>query len=308
MPELPEVETTVKGIKKVASGKRITDVWTDYKSAYYSTGDQIKNPKYFELFKKEIVGKKILGSSRRAKNVLIHLEDNVTILIHMKMTGHIMYGKYTKTSEKKDPWKAQEQGPLQDPFNKFIHLVFSLDNEKHLVLSDMRKFAKVTLIQTNSLDENSHLKGLGPEPLSPVFTYAIFKTQILKRPHGKIKTVLMDQSLISGIGNIYSDEVLWRAGIHPEELVHNIPEAKLKIMYKAVKETLLKGIDFGGDSMSDYRNIHGERGKFQDAHQAYRRTNKLCKKKGCGGTIARKVIATRSAHFCDTHQKLIKSK
>lgn len=310
MPELPEVETTVRGIKKVAVGKKITDVWTDYNSPHYASSDQIKNPRYFADFKKLIVGKKIVGASRRAKNVLIHLEKDLTILIHMKMTGHVMYGKYSyepKVGEK-DPWKPQEVGPLQDPFNKFIHLVFSLSDKKQLVLSDMRKFAKVTLLKTSELEnhEGSHLKDIGPEPLSPQFTYPVFKERISKRSTGKIKTVLMDQSLIAGIGNIYSDEVLWRAGVHPEEQVKNIPDVKLKVMHAAVKETLKKGIDFGGDSMSDYRNIYGQRGKFQEAHQAYRRTKKPCNKKGCGGTIVRKVVATRSAHFCDTHQNLIK--
>ncbi len=114
----------------------------------------------------------------------------------------------------------------------------------------------------------------------------------------------MDQSLIAGIGNIYSDEILWRTGVHPESKFKAIPEKLIALMFKAMKETLKKGIDFGGDSMSDYRNLDGERGKFQEHHEAYRRTKLPCRKKGCGGTIIRKIIKGRSGHYCDTHQKL----
>ena len=178
----------------------------------------------------------------------------------------------------------------------------------------MRKFAKVTLIEKN-IDDNAkgdeylerslHLKAIGPEPLEPSFTFEVMCERLLKRPNGKIKTVLMMPEIIAGIGNIYSDEVLWRAGVHPEERVEDVPEAKLKLIFDAIKVTLNKGIDFGGDSMSDYRNIDGERGKFQEQHNAYRKTGTKCKKPGCSGIILRKIVGARSAHFCSVHQKLI---
>lgn len=311
MPELPEVQTTVDGIQKVAKDKAIVDVWTDYNSPFHSQNDNIKNPIYFKKFRKEIIGETIIGSSRRAKNVLIHLSNNKTILLHMKMTGHVMYGKYIfDKNKKKDPWTpAINKGALADPFNKFLHFVITLSDGTNtsgqLVLSDMRKFAKVTLLPTDHLEASTDLQHLGPEPLDPAFTFNVFKERIYKKKTGKIKTVLMDQTLIAGIGNIYSDEVLWRAGIHPEVQVSNIPEKNLKTMYKAVQETLRKSIDFGGDSMSDYRNIYGERGEFQEHHEAYRRTHKYCRKPKCKGIITRKIVGGRSAHFCDAHQKLL---
>ncbi len=305
MPELPEVQTTVDGIHTITKGLTITDVWTDYNSPHHINKENIKNPDFFKRFKKNVRGTTITGSSRRGKNVLIHLSNNQTILVHMKMTGHIMYGTYTFDSKKtRDPWTPVDTtSPLADPFNRFIHLVLCLSNGKQLVLSDMRKFAKVTLIETDALEQSDDLRHIGPEPLTAQFTLKVLKERLNKRSTGSIKTVLMDQRLISGIGNIYSDEVLWRAGVHPEHRVSTIPEEKLKLIYTAIKETLARGIDFGGDSMSDYRNIHGEAGKFQDHHQAYRRTGKACTKKGCKGTIIRKVVGGRSAHFCDTHQK-----
>lgn len=286
MPELPEVQTTVSGLNRVATGLVITDVWTEYNSPYYHGKDSIKDPEYFKYFKKTIKNSKITGVTRRAKNILIHLSNSHTILIHMKMTGHVMYGNYNR----------------KDPFNQYIRLIFYLSNGKTMELCDTRKFAKVTLLPSDTMHETVHLKGIGPEPLEKNFTFKVFKEQIHKKPNGKIKIVLLDQTIIAGIGNIYSDESLWRAGIHPESIVNKIPEAKLKELYKAIQKTLSMGIDFGGDSMSDYRNIDGERGKFQEKHMAYRRNKQPCLKKGCGGKIVRIVVGGRGTHLCDKHQ------
>jgi formamidopyrimidine-DNA glycosylase len=309
MPELPEVQTTVTGLSKTIVGLTIKDVWTDYNSPFFKGSETIKDPAYFKHFKKETVNKKITGVSRRAKNILIHLDSKNTILIHMKMTGHIMIGRYEFDEKRqKDPWMpaADERASLHDPFNRHIHFAITLSNGKELVLSDVRKFAKVTLIKNKS----EHFDDLGPEPLDDDFTFDLFKERLNKRPNGKIKTVLMDQSIISGVGNIYSDEALWRAGIHPESKVGKIPDQELKQLFKGTKEVLAKGIDFGGDSTSDYRNIHGERGAFQAAHQAYRKTGEPCgaviKGKKCKGIILRKVVGGRSAHFCSAHQKLFR--
>lgn len=291
MPELPEVQTTASGLDKVIRNSRklsIKDVWTDYNSSYFKGKDTIKDPKYFSAFKKQVKGKVITHVSRRAKNVLIHLSGNLTILVHMKMTGHILYGDYDRT----------------DPYNRFIHLIFYLSNGKNIELCDARKFAKVTLIPTDALHLSIHLKDAGPEPLEKAFTYAKFKERIFLKSSKKIKPTITDQSVIAGIGNIYADESLWRAGINPETIVKKIPEKKLKALFLAIKATLSKGIDFGGDSMSDYRNIHGVPGKFQEQHQAYRKTGEKCSKPGCTGYIKRIVVAGRGTHFCPVHQTL----
>lgn len=303
MPELPEVQTTVNGLNATVKGRKIIDVWTSYKSAHKMHQGSIKDPKFFLDFKKKVRNQKIIKSERRAKNILIHLTGGHTILIHMKMTGHLLYGKY---EFKKGVWISHENKFLSDPFNSHIRLVFSLDNGKHLAFSDMRKFAKVTLIETAKLNESLHVFHLGPEPLSSSFTYKVFKEQLLKRPKGKVKQVLMDQTLIAGIGNIYSDEILWRANVHPLSAPEKIPEKNLKLIYEATTEILKRGIDFGGDSMSDYRNIHGKRGKFQDEHKAYRKQKTRCTKPKCKGILERLVVGGRSAHFCPVHQKLFK--
>jgi formamidopyrimidine-DNA glycosylase len=308
MPELPEVTTTAKGLQKVLPGLSIIDIWTDLAKKTPSRKhfeETLKSEAFYKKFKKEIVGSKVLSVERRAKNILIHLSNKKTILIHLKMTGHILYGVYGY-DKKKNTWTPSPGQPeaLFDPFNRFVHVVFSVSNGKHFVLCDSRKFGKVTLMSTDNKDETVHLKGIGPEPLEKTFTFEKFKERILKRPTGNIKSVLMDQSIIAGIGNIYSDEMLWVAGIHPQSHSKSIPLAQMKALYTAMKEVLRKGIDFGGDSTSDYRDINGKRGRFQGEHNVYRRTKEPCGKKGCKGVILRKVINGRSAHFCSVHQKL----
>lgn len=311
MPELPEVQTTVNGLNASIRGLKILDVWTDYNSSFHHGKDSIKDPAYFTRFKKAVTGAKVERVDRIAKNILVRIAkggEKSVILIHMKMTGHIMIGRYEFDKKAaRDPWRpAPDASPaLRDPYNRFIHLVFTLSNKKQLVLSDMRKFAKVTLIPETELERTVHLFGIGPDPLKKEFTFEAFKERLERRPTGRIKNVLMDQTVIAGVGNIYSDEALWRTGLHPEERVMNIPDSYLKKLYPALLAVLRKGIDFGGDSMSDYRNIDGERGKFQEHHNVYRKTEQKCSKPGCKGTIIRKVVGGRSAHFCDIHQKLL---
>ncbi len=287
MPELPEVETTVRGLQKEITGHKILDVWTDLKSDYVAKRDTVANPKYFKKFKDEVVGQKITKVNRRAKNILINLSNDKTILVHMKMTGRMLIKNH----------------------DKYVHVLFTLSGGKKLAFSDPRKFGKMTLIDTKNMHESKHLKDLGPEPLEDDFNLETFKQRLTKKPNGKIKTVLMDQSILAGVGNIYSDEVLWRSGVHPERLVRNINNKELRNIYESIKTLLKKGIDFGGDSMSDYINVYGEKGNFQSEHTVYGLRGEKCKKKSprhggasCRGVIIRKVINGRSAHFCDTHQ------
>jgi formamidopyrimidine-DNA glycosylase len=131
-----------------------------------------------------------------------------------------------------------------------------------------------------------------------------FGERILGKKNWPIKLTLLDQATVAGIGNIYSDEILWEASVHPLSKSDKVPLPQVKKMHTAAKKILTKSIELGGDSMSDYINAFGEKGGFQNCHQAYRQKGKKCKKKGCGGIIQRLVIGGRSSHFCDRHQKL----
>jgi len=286
MPELPEVQTTVNGLNQFVKGLTIKNVWTDYYSEFHLGRPNIKNREYFKKFRTAVIGAKILGAHRRAKNILIRLSNGKTILIHMKLTGYLFYGD------------CQQK-------NKFVHIIFFLSDGKCLALSDLRKFAKVTLMNTNKIESDSDLKNLGPEPLEKNFTCQKFQEQLLKKPNAKIKQVLMDQTIVAGIGNIYSDEILWATGIHPLQKVASITPAKIKKMYSVMRKILRYSLSIGGDSESDYRNILGQRGNFQNKTRAYGHEGESCSKPKCRGIIKRIKIASRSAHFCPVHQKSI---
>ncbi len=292
MPELPEVETTVRGLNKRVKNLAIKEVFSDWPKMIRDIS--------FSQFQKNVRSKKIIGATRRAKNILISLDSGDTILIHMKMTGHLMYGTYKKID---GTWSPQEKGALADPYNRFIHFIINFTNGKSLAFSDARKFGKITLIKKDHLKHSSHLAHLGPEPLHKNFTEKKFTERVLKKPQGKIKQVLLDQTIIAGIGNIYSDEMLFRAGIHPTRKPKTLSKKEWHLLYESMKKVLTLGIEFGGDSTSDYRNIDGERGKFHETHMVYRETGKPCKKKGCKGVIIRLLVGGRSAHFCNSHQK-----
>lgn len=319
MPELPEVQTVVDGLNLKVRGRKISNVWTNYFSNAYIGKESIKDKKYFRKFKKKIIGQKILKSERRAKYIIIHLSGGEFLLIHLKMTGHLIYGNY-KYSKIKNSWipeagkyfsnkevknnpeilKEMEKEPTRDPFNKYIHFVLTFKNGKELVMSDVRKFASVKLI---SLEELKKLKEtLGPEPLK--LKVKDFIKLVRTKGKGKAKTVLMNPRFIAGIGNIYSDEILWKTGICPESSLQNLSDEKLKEVLKVTKKILKSSIDIGGDSMSDFRNIDGRKGKYQANHNSYKLEGTLCKKKGCNGIIKKKLIGQRVGRFCPTHQKM----
>jgi formamidopyrimidine-DNA glycosylase len=300
MPELPEVHTTVTGLQKTLPGKSFTDVesvmWSNAKLAK----NTIKDKTYFSYFKKYSLHKKILQVRRRAKYILIDLENGFTVVIHMKMTGHLMVGNWEKT---KDGWSViDKNSPLADPYNRHVRVLFTLSNGKHLAFCDSRKFGTIVVEKTDSLHKE-RLSHLGPEPLETSFTLQHFKERILKSPARAIKTVLMDQHIVAGIGNIYSDEMLHRAHIIPTRTARSLHETEWVLLYKGMKRVLTQGIDFGGDSTSDYRNIEGIRGAFHENHRVYLRTKKPCLTKKCNGSIEKKTIGGRRAHFCKTCQK-----
>jgi len=294
MPELPEVETIVRELNRAKPkvlGSTILDVWSDTKKI-------IKRPRNFQKFKKEILKRKISKIWRRGKNILFELDNKKTLLIHQKLTGHLLYGKWKR---KKGEWVSLLKGPLaEDPMNKFLRVVFFLDNGWQISLSDLRKFAKIEILTEKELEKE--LSELGPEPLDRNFTFEKFKEAILKKKKGKIKKVLMDQKIIAGIGNIYSDEILWEAKIHPLKDISKISEEGLKKIYFAMREILKKAIQLKGESISDYRRISGERGYFDRERKVYRREGEKCLR--CGTKIKKIKIGQRSAYFCPKCQKL----
>lgn len=294
MPELPEVETIVRDLNRRAPkilGACFVDAWTDAPKI-------IKKPKNFSDFKKQIRAKKIKKIWRRAKNIIFDLSGGLSLLVHQKMTGHLLYSKWQMANGR---WQPLKKGVLQDSVNLYIHLMFWLDNGFMLGLSDLRKFAKVELWNTAELINLKEFKELGPEPLDKSFTFKKFEEAITKKK-GKIKQVLMDQKIIAGIGNIYSDEILWRAKIHPAKNVSGLDGKELKSIYRNVKKVLKQAVKLRGESISDFRDLQGRKGFFDTERKVYRREGEKCRR--CGAVIKKLKIGGRSAHFCPRCQKL----
>lgn len=290
MPELPEVEITVRDLKRKVLKRTFLDVWTD-------TPKFIQKPSSFKKFKSQIIGKKILDIFRRGKNIIFHLSDNFFLLIHQKLTGHLLYGKWER---KRGKWISQEE-LLRDKMNTFIHLMFFLDNSKQIALSDLRKFAKVKLFYSREEFENSkEYKEVGLDPLSPEFTLSRFR-EIIKR-NRPIKIILTDQKLIAGIGNIYSSEILFESMIHPLKKGVDLSDKEVEVLYENIEKVLKKGLKLGGASISDYRKPDGSRGLFDQYRKVYQKEGNPCPR--CGTLIKKITIGGRSAYFCPHCQKL----
>lgn len=291
MPELPEVQTTVDGLKPKVLKRTFVDVWSDWKKL-------VKKPKDFEEFKKEIKGKKIINIWRRAKNIIFDLSDGHSLLVHQKMTGHLLFGNWEQLDGK---WKPIEDGPLNDPYNRFLHLVFFFDDKKMMALSDARKFAKVELWKTKDLLNSKEFQNLGPEPLEKGFTLKKLNEALKKKKSGKIKQIIMNPEVIAGIGNIYASEALWLAKIHPEKSVAKLSLKELKSLYEAIKKVLILAVKLGGESFSDYRKPDGSKGDFDTERRVYKREGQKCHR--CGTKIKRISFGGRSAFFCPNCQK-----
>jgi formamidopyrimidine-DNA glycosylase len=291
MPELPEVETIVRELRKKIIGLKITDAWTDWPKTLKQAGG-------LDGFKKQIKGKRILSINRRAKYIVMNIEGKKTIFIHQKISGHLLYGKWQMINGE---WESKIKGPLkEDRQNGYIRFLMMLNNGYQLALSDLRRFGKVVLVDDDKVKDLKEIKNLGPEPLE--IDSKRFEVLFTKK-RGGIKQVLMDPTFIAGIGNIYADEILWSAGFHPLSRVENLDKKDLQRIYKFTIEILKKAIEYKGSSMDDYRIPSGEKGSFQNFQNAYQLTGKKCKKKD-GGIIERLKIGGRSAHFCSKHQAL----
>ena len=297
MPELPEVQTIVSDLNKKVIGRRVSGVWFD-------TPKMIKKPIPKE-FGKQIEGLKISRVERRGKNILIYLSNAPRmkiLLIHQKMTGHLLYGKW---SMRKRPHeyeiKSLIKGPLEEKVNGYIHLVFYLDNGWQLALSDLRKFAKVIFGPREEVHNLPELKKLGPDALAKSFSVSQFISLVSSQKR-KVKQVLMDQNVIAGIGNIYADEILWLAKIHPLRKANQLKANELRSSYLSMRQILKKALKLRGTSISDFRDTAGEAGGYGNIRLAYGREGEACCR--CKTAIKRIKIGGRSSSYCPKCQDL----
>ncbi len=292
MPELPEVETIVRQLNRQVKGKIIRDVWSDWPRMF-------RGEINFSQAKNLLSDKKILKTERKGKNILIHLSHDLTCWVHLKMTGHFLIGKFKYQDEK---WQPLEKGPLNDAQNRFIHLVFTLNNGAVLALSDLRKFARITVLKTEEISKILTLEKIGLDPLDPRFNARQLKL-ILSPLRGKIKNILMDQQYISGIGNIYASEILWKAKINPWKTGRDLDNQEITRLAQEIKEVLQAALRYKGTSVADdtYRMLNGKSGGYIRFLNVYQREGEPCPL--CGAKIKREKMNSRSTFYCPHCQK-----
>jgi len=272
MPELPEVETVVRGLRPALVGRQVQAMWCDWPRAVHTPS--------FNEFASRIRGQRVQAVERRAKYIVIQLEHDY-LLIHLKMTGRL-YVSPCGHADTADRW---------------VHVRFQLDSGEELRFSDSRKFGRVYLTH----DPTAITGSLGPEPLSAEFTAAEF-AQRLKMRDKNIKALLLDQTFLAGVGNIYADEALFRAKIHPLTRSRDLSADQMTALYEAVRSALADGIAREGASVNWYRKADGSRGSAQDGLFVYGRTGQPCTR--CGTPIEKTRVAQRGTHFCPSCQGL----
>ena len=274
MPELPEVETVRRDLHPLLLGRRVESVEVDPASAPLLLGDT-----GIEAFRAALVGRRFEGIGRRGKYLLLKLDDGNTLVAHLRMTGRLV-------------WRHRA-----DPPEPFQRAAIALDGQQDLRWSDLRKFGTWRIVA----DPAEAVGKLGPEPVDDAFTLASFRTALAGRS-APIKSVLLDQRRVAGIGNIYADEALFEARIAPVTPAGDIGPLPSKRLHAAVRSVLERGIANRGASFKDYVDGSGEQGQQQMFVQVFRRTGKPCY--NCGTLIQRIVVGGRSTHFCPKCQRI----
>ncbi len=302
MPELPEVENLRRGLEKNILGQKILSVEVRKPKLVSGKGNARKPRKdKARIFKKGLTGERFLAIERRAKNLIFKFWSGKIMLAHLKMSGQFVY-KAKKGGSKIIGGHPIELSEKELP-NKHSHVIFGLNNGT-LYYNDTRMFGYLLYYRNaQEFEKESHFALLGLEPFDKEFTVKYF-IKALKSKKSKIKVVLMDQKIVTGLGNIYADESLFEAGIHPEKKASSITKEKVNLLYNAIKRILKRAIKVGGSSVATYRLLDNTRGNYAREHKVYGKEGEKCTKPCCKGIIKRKVINGRSAHFCSIHQKL----
>ena len=289
MPELPEVEVVKRSLVDKIQNSIVKAVKiNDGRLRYRVDKNKIK----------KIIGLKIKKISRRSKFLLFFFDDNTVMLVHLGMTG-----KFFFVNQKNTKYKTSFYYDInEDKDKKHDRVIFNLSGNQKLIYNDIRKFGFIKLVKKLNLDQNLHLKNLGPEPLEKKFNFSYFKQYIINK-NRSIKDLLMDQKFISGLGNIYVNEILFFSGIKPLKKVKNLSESEIRKIIKFTKKILRKAIALGGSSIKNFSSDNGKKGLFQQHFRVYGKKGDKCSKKSCGNKIIKFVISNRATFYCDKCQK-----
>jgi formamidopyrimidine-DNA glycosylase len=288
MPELPEVETVRLGLARLLPGRAVKAVDFDWPKSFPNADADVQ---------KFVIGAKVTGVDRRAKVLLIELSTNYSLVIHLKMTGQLVF---RGSGEKFGAGHPNESlvGNLPD---KSTRVTIDFDDGSQLFFNDQRKFGWMRLIPTPEVMNLDFFKRVGPEPLSADFTWQVMRDRMQRRKNSNIKAVLLDQTVLAGVGNIYADESLWGAKIHPATLVKQLSSTQFQKLYDELIYVLKLSIEKGGSTDKNYVNAEGKKGSYMSFARVFRREGQPCPR--CGTTIIKTRVAGRGTHTCPHCQK-----
>lgn len=287
MPELPEVETVKRGLEALIIGKIIRHV-----QCFDSPKSFPNDPQEVERY---LVGSSIIAVRRRAKVLLIDLSTNYTLVTHLKMTGQIVYrGKQVFGAGHPNDSLI---GELPD---RSTRIMYTFDDSSCLYFNDQRKFGWMKLYPTPEVPNIDFMKKVGPEPLELTFSADTFATRVRRRNNTTIKAAILDQTVIAGVGNIYADESLWGAKLHPATRVRDVSDDDLRQLLKEIRLVMNIAIEKGGSTDRNYVNAEGKKGSYIDFARVFRREGLGCPR--CGAVISKSRVAGRGTHFCPVCQ------
>lgn len=288
MPELPEVETVRRGLLELIVGKTVSRESHDTEKGFPNTPGDVS------AF---LLGATITNVRRRAKVLMIDLSTDYSLLIHLKMTGQLVFVGDTRFGA-----GHPNDSLVNDLPDSSTRVTLDFTDGSKLFFNDQRKFGWMRLMPTIEIPNIDFMQRVGPEPLSQDFTAKEFMQRFARRGRTNIKAALLDQSVVAGVGNIYADESLWGAKIHPQRLVNTITEQEFELLFHEMRSVMNLAVEKGGSSNHTYVNAEGKKGSYMDFARAFRREGLPCPR--CGTTIEKLRVAGRGTHICPYCQVL----
>ena len=278
MPELPEVETIRRQLDVLLVGRSVVDLRSTWAKSLTGRG----------VASAAVLGRPVAGVWRRGKVLGLDLEGGVSVLVHLRMTGQLLLDSADATG-----------GPLEE--TSATRVVFDLDDGSRLIFNDHRKFGRLVVLPSSDVAADPLLARMGPEPLEESFDTRALSQGLRRHPGLRLKTALLDQGVVAGVGNIYADEALWQAGLHPERRCGTLTRPAVVALHAGIVTVLTEGVARGGSTMRDYLDARGERGGYLDVAAVYGRSGQPCLR--CGTVVAKSTVGGRGTHFCPVCQR-----
>ncbi|MDR3068447.1 MAG: bifunctional DNA-formamidopyrimidine glycosylase/DNA-(apurinic or apyrimidinic site) lyase [Cellulomonas sp.] len=289
MPELPEVETVRRGLERLIVGRRIDRV-----EVFEPKSFPVESGTWAEAVDTGVVGARVVAARRRAKVLILDLDNGCSLVGHLKMTGQMVV-------RGQESWGAGHPNDslLTRLPDRSTRIDFVFDDGSHLFFNDQRKFGWIKVVPTPAVEQIPFIARLGPEPFDPA-CFPEFHRRAVRRSRTSIKAAILNQEVLAGVGNIYADEALWTARLHPARLVTDVSDDQLRQLYTAAAEVMTLSIDLGGSTDRNYVDAEGNKGAYLSFAHVFRREGQPCSR--CGTLIRKTKVAGRGTHYCPTCQ------